>query len=276
MSLSHFCFDPHTPDEYLNEKDFLSYVKDGNLSSVKGLVERGAVNLPIVPALQHASKYSDISMVEYLIAVGADVGATDGEGSTLLHLSASVGNMSNVKYVYEVGGEMIDVNAINNNGESPLSLAARNGHISVVQFLIEKGASVDIVVNDNGNNLLIDALLKGNVDLANLFIISGANTNARDTSDDIPALTIAVKSGLLETTKLLLDYGADVESLGPLGETALFSAARDENLDIMRMLLDNGAKADQSNTEGLLPREVTNDKIIKTVLGKTRVCTCIG
>ncbi|MFB9081213.1 ankyrin repeat domain-containing protein [Deinococcus wulumuqiensis] len=53
--------------------------------------------------------------------------------------------------------------------------------------------------------------------------------------------------------RLLLDHGADVESRGPTGRTALMFAAMFERLDIMELLVERGADLRARDEAGTTP-----------------------
>jgi ankyrin repeat protein len=251
--------------------DFVKYVQDQNLSTVKALVESGvdlnASDGSGMTALRYAAIYAGTDMVQYLISSGADIEAAQTyNGSTVLHLAASVGNYSNVKYLHELDIDEIDIDAENNEGETPLSLAARNRSTEVVKYLLGEGASAEVIVE--GNILLVDMLLRENLEIASLLLFYGADPNVRDKVNSTTALMTAVAIGHLETVKQLLEGGADPESEDPFGGTALVTAASNDDLEMVLLLLKHRARADHSNGIPLLPRELTKDKVIKAILGR--------
>ena len=62
-------------------------------------------------------------------------------------------------------------------------------------------------------------------------------------------LALACANGNAEMIRLLLDAGADPNSVDPAGETALMMAARIGNLDAVKVLLDRGAVLDARDRE---------------------------
>jgi ankyrin repeat protein len=59
--------------------------------------------------------------------------------------------------------------------------------------------------------------------------------------NDMTALMLATAEGHLEVAKLLLEYGADVNTQNRNGWTALMLATRDGRPEIVTMLLEHGA-----------------------------------
>src|SRR5579884_2953092 len=81
-----------------------------------------------------------------------------------------------------------------------------------------------------------------------LLLESGVDPNVRvpysiapDAPDVAIPLHLAVLHRWYEGTKLLLDYGADVNAQDDRGDTALMEAARQGLVEIARLLLDHGA-----------------------------------
>jgi ankyrin repeat protein len=75
-----------------------------------------------------------------------------------------------------------------------------------------------------------------------LLISHGANPNARDESDNATPLHIAAAHGQLESVRLLLDAGADVDGTGDLHKGDVIGwAARPGNEAVINLLLERGA-----------------------------------
>lgn len=86
---------------------------------------------------------------------------------------------------------------------------------------------------------LIRAAEQGEVAVVKLFLENGAD---RDISDDYneTALSRAAANDCVDGLKLLLEYGAVVD-MGTNEYTPLMKAASRGHLDMVRLLLDNGA-----------------------------------
>ncbi|GES63343.1 hypothetical protein ATEIFO6365_0007003000 [Aspergillus terreus] len=65
------------------------------------------------------------------------------------------------------------------------------------------------------------------------------------------ALMKAVEFGHTSIVQLLIDHGADINSSGEFGDTALLVACRRLNSDLVKYLLDNGASPSGSLTEAI-------------------------
>ena len=79
-------------------------------------------------------------LVEELLARDADPLAQDPQGSTALHMAASMGygRLFNMMFI-KAGPRGLEV--VNTMGSTPLHLAARSGHASMVSQLLQLGAN---------------------------------------------------------------------------------------------------------------------------------------
>jgi hypothetical protein len=91
---------------------------------------------PIFFALMHHNR----AMVEAMIAKGADVRATDGNGNTTL-MWAAYDEAADTALVESLLAKGVEPNAKNKNGETALTWALRRGYTPVVEVLKKAGAS---------------------------------------------------------------------------------------------------------------------------------------
>ena len=65
----------------------------------------------------------------------------------------------------------------------------------------------------------------------------GADPNARDTGDNATALHFAAGGGHLETVRLLLDAGADVNGFGDVHESGVIGWAAGDGVETHREVI---------------------------------------
>lgn len=159
-----------------------------------------------------------------------------------------------------------------------LSFAVAGGRIDMVEFLLKRGAVVppyslqllSLAAKDERKDIL-ELLLTYHAQLVNLgeyyfvntfsldilrfFLEHGASPN-RKGGNGFPPLTYlcrADKGEHPEKIKLLLDYHAPVNAVGPKGRTALHYAAAAGFLKVMTILLDHAANYKIRDDQGETP-----------------------
>ena len=136
----------------------------------------------------------------------------------------------------------------NNNGDSLLSIASRHGTEWIMAEMLKRSPDISDV-----GNALIPASATGKLNTIKLLLDQGADVNLTSGSYRYTALGAAAMEGSLETVRLLLDRGADVNLIAGRGySTALGIAALKGHLETVRLLLDRGADVNLAAGAGLL------------------------
>ncbi|XP_069971723.1 ribosome-binding protein 1 [Penaeus vannamei] len=90
-------------------------------------------------ALIQATCYRDAAALEYGLAEGASPNCRDSEGSTPLHIAASLGDVDATRALLEAGAK---TEAKDGFGDTPLHTATRAGSVGVVKLLLDKRADI--------------------------------------------------------------------------------------------------------------------------------------
>ena len=127
-------------------------------------------------------------------------------------------------------------------GATPLIVAARfNASRAIVEELLEGGADVTTTDSTKRTALMWAAACSGSVEIVKLLLESQPKEDATESSIN-ELLTLAAQnpncSGVVE---FLVGQGADVNSRGESGATALMLAATQPSPDAVRLLLAKGA-----------------------------------
>lgn len=242
--------------------DFLKAVESGDTGRISSALEVGAsVNSKDAngdTALMIAINKNNKALVRMLIEKGADVNAKNLAGSGALFKAIITGEAEIVKMLLDRGA---DPNTVNSHGESALMIAARKGNVEMITNLIDKGAQVNYMCENeslagnyqyetddestgayennpssrtNEEYALSYAVDSNKLEAARTLIKNGAYTTV--SCGGKPALIHAINSRFADMAKLLVECGADVNSVDGGGAGALVCAVKTDQIDIVRLI----------------------------------------
>ena len=142
----------------------------------------------------------------------------------------------------------------------PLYLACFGGHPETVTLLSERGADFSARCARPGNAPITGAASGGHVALIRLCLERGAEIDGRPESPDPrfsctdTPLIAACRRLHLDSARVLLELGANVDEAGNNSDTPLSIACRSNRVDLVRLLITHGA-----DLHG--PRLVTADRL---------------
>ncbi len=214
-------------------------------------------------ALHWASYADDLELADLLIRAGAKVNAANDLGVTPLWTASLNGSAPMVRRLLESGA---NPNAALLLGETPLMVAARTGSPDVVELLLARGANPNARAA-RGQNALMWAVAQKHAGVVKVLLAHGADIHARsevwsqtmavpphglpEYNRQIPhggdtALMFAARVGDLDSAKLLVDAGANVNDRDAWGVSALVLAAHSGYGDLVQLLLEKGADANDA------------------------------
>jgi ankyrin repeat protein len=164
----------------------------------------GAVDLQLIDA----AKSADSGAVRTLLKQGANVNASEADGTTALHWAGYRDDLETADLLIRAGAK---VNAANDLGVTPLWTACENGSTGMAQKLLQAGADPNATLM-SGETLLMTAARTGNADVAKLLLAKGANVNAKERAHGQMALMWAVAQRQPAVVEVLLGSGADVHA----------------------------------------------------------------
>jgi len=250
--------------------------KRQNKAAVRTLVaEHADVNAPEedgATALHWAAHWDDLETADLLIHAGANVNAANELGVTPLSLACENGSAPMVLKLLQARA---NVNLAPPNGETPLMTCARAGSVDAVKALLAGGANVNAKENVEGQTALMWAVAERHSDVVRVLLQHGADVRARShtfgqfivreetgarlvcpsppgvkapcvNAETVPRggstpLLFAARSGDVESAKLLIAAGADVNDEAPDGNSVLVVAAYSGNGKLAEFLLDKDA-----------------------------------
>ena len=138
----------------------------------------------------------------------------------------------------------VTVNEIVLQGAPPIFLAAEVNNLDVIKVLVEAGA---------------DPLLASERGTTPLIMAAGGGTDVqRERAPEERATAI-------ETTKFLVERGADVNAAGQYGWTALHAASYQGMNDVIEYLVSKGAKIDQKDEFGQTALSISLSVLTKDI-----------
>ena len=186
--------------------------------------------------LADAAEQRDKTSVTTLLKAGADVNATQVDGTTALHWATYNDDAETVALLVRAGA---NVNAVNRYGMPPLAQACINGNAAIVKLLLDAGADPNATMK-GGETVLMLASRSGSVDAVKALLARDATTKTRERLGQT-ALMWAAAEGHTDVVRALIDAGADINAKIDSGFTPFFFAVREGHLDTARALLKAGA-----------------------------------
>ena len=116
-----------------------SACKFGDLTTLKSLLQKHGMEHinkkqpgKGYSAVQFASAYGHLDIVQYLVKNNADINACDDEGDTPLHDACYMANLDVIKFLVE---QQADVMATNARNQTPLDRAIISGDHEVIAYI---------------------------------------------------------------------------------------------------------------------------------------------
>ena len=174
------------------------------------------LHLAITKARQSMRSPNHASVVEALIASGANVNGRSPGGEPALNLAVQVGHVEIVKVLVSAGADPHAEYTLSRI-PSPLHLAIRLGMREIIKALLSAGTDVNAQTS-SGRTLLHTATQRGDIPVVKALIDAGANVNAPSADGEIP-LHEAARRGDKAMMKTLIAAGADVTAVNDAGST---------------------------------------------------------
>lgn len=207
-----------------------------------------------------------IEAVRLLVKSGAKINKPGFNKLTALHMAVEKDiNPHIALHLIQAGA---NVNAVDEGGNTPLHYAVEIKNIEIVKAMIKAGADVEIE-NGEQNTALMIAVAGDDLQMIQLLISSGAVVKTSGSKKNHEVLhTAAYHSNNLETVKLLLKAGANVNGRDDVGNTPLIYAAWRANSkntgaekmpELITLLLSAGADPNAKSERGTTPMSVVID-----------------
>lgn len=202
------------------------------------------------------------ALANFFLEKGADPNAADGKGRAALYAAVDMRNLEwstrpappekdpmqdldliaaliahganpNARLTKKIplrGQPSFDGRWANMIGATPFWRAAQSDDVTVMKLLKEKGADPLLATNDHTTPLMVAAG------------VGWSDGQSHGSQSDAP-----------EALKLCLEWGGDVNAVNDIGYTALHGAAFRGANEVVKLLVEKGARLDAKNQDGRLP-----------------------
>lgn len=220
------------------------------LIAISELFAQNTTEVPLIKAVL----YNEIDEVEEVLANGVDINQQDKNGYTALIWTCSYSSdelfRDKVRLLISKGA---DINIQANEGNAAIIEAAGSSP-EIFNLLVEKGADVKVRKND-GSGAFFDCL--GTVinygyeftddykKVIEFLLAEGASVDDAPVSGDLQGFTpliFAARDNKLEIAKLLIEHGANVNAKNIYDQTPLSVAEKAKHTDMIQLLKSHGAK----------------------------------
>jgi uncharacterized protein len=198
-------------------------------------------------ALAWAAVRCNIEIGALLLKAGANPNLTNEQGIGPLYLAITNGSPAMVQLLL---GKGADPNIAREDGETPLMAAARLGQIDVAKMLLDRGAEVNAREKKFGQTALMWAA--GHPAVVRLLVERGADVRATSKVWDITATIYTPTTSTIGKTGIPWNNdGAYTSKQG--GQNAILFAVQQHDLESVKLLLDAGVDVNVRAADGTTP-----------------------
>ena len=218
-------------------------------------------------ALHWAAHWNDVDAVKMLLRAGASPKTANRYGASPLSEAANAANVEIVKALLQAGA---DAKALTTpDGETVLMTASRTGNLEIVRLLLDGGADVNAQEKYKGQTALMWAAIERHAPVVKLLLERGADWKTRgmyretrpprlsaaSSISPIPrggfsALHFAAREGDVETVRVMLDGGVDINYGDVDNTSALTVALMNKQFTLAKFLIDRGADPNVVDASG--------------------------
>ncbi|XP_059168430.1 serine/threonine-protein phosphatase 6 regulatory ankyrin repeat subunit B-like [Physella acuta] len=222
-------------------------IKDHNLDDLEQAIKK-IKNVKSLNEIQcflvSTAGKGKFDVVRILLTHGVDVNSRNNRSQTALIKASQFGRLGVVKLLLEYKA---DVKLIDRKDKSALCYSVKKGFVEIVKLLVKNGADVNYPWFTTP---LHESCKSGCFELVEILVKAKANVNLIDKNTKT-ALCYSVENGFVEIVRLLVDNGADVNYTSLT--TPLHESCKDGCFELVKMLVQAGADVNKTDYPGDSP-----------------------
>ena len=239
--------------------------------AVRALVEQhapvNAAQADGTTALHWAAHWNDADAVKLLLDAGASAKATNRYGASPLSEAAALSNPVVIEALLKAGADPNTRTTA--DGETVLMTTSRSGNVDAVRALLDHGADVNATESFRGQTALMWAAAERHPLVVKLLLAKGADwkviSKYRETKlpklsaassitpfsrGGFTALHFAAREGDIETAKVMLDAGVDINVADIDNTSPIIVAIMNKKYTFAKFMLDRGADVNMTDVKG--------------------------
>ncbi len=275
----------------------VNHLDENNENVLFNAIVLGAKNLDIVDALLKQGIKLNIKnkdgngildeLLEILRLLSIPNAKLSGR---FVHIAPENNYVKLTHFLMEFG---LALDRVDKEGKTILFKEVKKKNYEAIDFLLASGANVDAIDND-GKTVLFDAILDGlsNINMIDYLLLKGANIDHKDFEertivDDLVEIILVQRNGkkpynpkflkldetedFMTLLKKMLAHKPKINVIKRDGRTTLFDVVSYNNLDLIKLFMNNGADANIVDSEGNTPLSVLIDESVKITVPKERL-----
>ncbi|MGY8813816.1 MAG: ankyrin repeat domain-containing protein [Gammaproteobacteria bacterium] len=262
--------------------------KSGDFETIESLLN-SSIDINVekadgTTALHYAGHRDDLDIARLLTKSGANTSAANVYGVTPLSLACINRSADMVKILLNGGA---NPNTTTLSGESILMNCARTGATNAVSALLDAGADANIAESNMGLTALMWAAEGGHSEIVQLLIDNGADVTktTKASADKLPntcricawkpspggftALMYAARGGDVQTARLLLEAGADINQFTAEHGNSLVLASASGHENLALFLLASGSDTESKDENGVTALHHAHQNGLSRLYGMT-------
>lgn len=203
------------------------------------------------PMLLMAPFLEDDTMITYFLDKGIDLHSKDDKGNGIFNYAAKKGNKKLLDLLIKKG---VAYKELNGNGGNAFIFASQGtrgteNSLDAYKYLEALGIQPNVVTKDGINPLHALAFKNKALDIFNYFIEKGVDVNQANSKGDTP-FSNAVSRNDFNSISHLIKGVSNINHANKSGVTPLMKAAQRNSLEVVDLLLKNGADPMLKDVEG--------------------------